>query len=67
MTYNVAIMYVVAVVLGLAGTVLLLRLASSTISERQVYAFRMTGIMLLSGGIVLAFSATAMWQWSMPV
>ena len=67
MTYNVVIMYVVALLLGLAGAVMLLRLASPSITERQTYAFRMTGIMLASAGIVLAMSATAMWQWSMPV
>ena len=43
-----------------------LRLRSSRISERKTYAYRMTGIMLASAGIVLAMSATAMWQWSMP-
>ncbi len=26
--------------------------------------FRMTGIMALAAGVVLAMSATAMWQWS---
>ena len=66
MTYNVVIMYVVAVVLGLIGAVMLLRLASPRITERQVYAYRMTGIMLAAAAIVLAMSATAMWQWSMP-
>ena len=66
MTFNVVIMYGVALVLCLAGAVMLLRLASPKVTERQVYAFRMTGIMLASAGIVLAMSATAMWQWSMP-
>ena len=66
MTYNVLIMYAVAVVLVLAGALMLLRLASSRISERQVYAYRMTGIMLAAAGVVLGMSATAMWQWSMP-
>jgi NADH:ubiquinone oxidoreductase subunit 6 (subunit J) len=66
MTYNVAIMYVVAVVLGLIGAVMLLRLASPRITERQTYAYRMTGVMLVSAAVVLAMSATAMWQWSMP-
>ncbi|KQU48156.1 hypothetical protein ASG67_12515 [Sphingomonas sp. Leaf339] len=65
MTYGVIIMYLVAAVLGLVGVVLLARLRSATISERQVYAYRMIGIMLTSAGIVLAMSATAMWRWSM--
>ncbi|MBJ6120353.1 hypothetical protein [Sphingomonas mollis] len=65
MTYGVVIMYLVAAVLGLTGVVLLVRLGSATISERQVYAYRMIGIMLTSAGIVLAMSATAMWRWSM--
>lgn len=64
MTYGVVIMYLVAAVLGLTGVVLLARLRSATISERQVYAYRMIGIMLTSAGIVLAMSATAMWRWS---
>ncbi len=64
MTYGVTVMYIVAAVLTLAGIVLLARLGSATISERQVYAYRMIGIMLTSAGIVLAMSATAMWSWS---
>ncbi|WP_306286377.1 hypothetical protein [Sphingomonas sp. Ant20] len=34
-------------------------------SDKQVYAFRMIGIMLTSGAIVLALSAGAMWQWTL--
>jgi hypothetical protein len=64
MTYGVTIMYLVAAVLGVAGIFMLLRLRSSAISERQVYAYRMVGIMAASAGIVLAMSATAMWTWS---
>ena len=64
MTYGVVIMYLVAAVLGAAGTFMLLRLRSARITERQVYAYRMVGIMALSAGIVLAMSATAMWSWS---
>ena len=64
MTYGVTIMYLVAAVLGAAGTWLLLRLRSSRITERQTYAYRMVGIMLASCAIVLAMSATAMWSWS---
>jgi len=63
MTYGVTIMYVVAAVLTLIGTVLLVRLRGA-LSERQVYAYRMIGIMAASAGIVLAMSATAMWRWS---
>lgn len=64
MTYNVIIMYLVAAVLTVIGVVMLLRLRSATITERKTYAYRMIGIMLTSGGIVLAMSATAMWRWS---
>ena len=64
MTYGTAIMFAVAAVLTLAGAVLLLRLRAVTISERQTYAYRMTGIMLVAAGIVLAFSAEATWRWS---
>ncbi len=66
MSYDVIIMYLVAAVLAAAGAYMLLRLRSATISERKTYAYRMTGIMLASAGIVLAMSATAMWSWSMP-
>ena len=64
MSYQVAIMYVVATVLMVAGAWMLWRLRRPTISERKTYAYRMVGIMLTSGGIVLAMSATAMWRWS---
>ena len=64
MSYNVAIMFTVAAALLVAGSYLLLRLGSATISERQVYAYRMVGIMLASAGVVLAMSAGAMWSWS---
>ena len=66
MTYGSAIMFAVAAVLGIFGTALLLRLRSPTITEPQTYAFRMIGIMLTSGAIVLAMSAFAMWDWSTP-
>ena len=64
MTYGSAIMFVVAGVLGIIGTAMLLRLRSPNVTEQQTYAFRMIGIMLTSGAIVLAMSAAAMWQWS---
>jgi hypothetical protein len=55
-------MYVVAAVLAGIGIALLVSLASARRTERQVYAFRMIGIMATSAGIVLALSATAMWS-----
>lgn len=57
------IMYAVATVFCVLGAGLLLALARPR-TAGQVYAFRMVGIMALSGGVVLAMSATAMWQWS---
>ena len=64
MSYQVAIMYLVATVLMVAGGVMLWRLRRPTITERKTYAYRMVGIMFASGGVVLAMSATAMWSWS---
>ena len=64
MTYATIIMFLVAAVLGLAGAGLLLRLRAAATSERQTYAYRMAGIMLVSAAIVLAFSAAATWRWS---
>ncbi len=64
MTLSIAIMYTVATLFSLIGTGLLLALIRQT-SEAKVYAFRMTGIMALALGIVLAMSATAMWRWSL--
>ncbi len=63
MTYGVAIMYGVAAVLSVIGTVLLVRLRGP-LSAGRVYAYRMIGIMAAAAGIVLAMSATAMWRWS---
>lgn len=60
-------MFAVAGVLGIVGIALLLRLRSPAITQPQTYAFRMIGIMLVSGAIVLAMSAAAMWQWSIDV
>jgi hypothetical protein len=62
-SWQIAAMYAVALVFALLGTGLLLALARPR-SDGKVYAFRMIGIMALAGGIVLAMSATAMWQWS---
>lgn len=63
MMWQILAMYAVALVFALVGAVLLLALARPR-SAGQVYAFRMIGIMTLAGGVVLAMSATAMWQWS---
>ena len=64
MTYGAGIMFAVAGLLALAGGVLLIRLRAPQITEKQTYAFRLAGIMLLSAGIVLAFSAAALQRWS---
>lgn len=60
-TIQVAIMYAVAVVLALTGAGLLLALMRPS-GPAKVYVFRMTGIMALAAGAVLAMSATAMWR-----
>ena len=64
MSYNVVVMLAVAALLTAGGVVLLLRIGKATTTERQVYAFRMIGIMLVSAGVVLGMSAGAMWSWS---
>ena len=63
MTWQVLIMFVVAAILALVGIGLLVSLARPS-GPARVYVFRMVGIMALMAGIVLAFSASAMWQWS---
>ena len=63
MSWQIIIMFAVAAVFSLTGAGLLLALARPA-GPAKVYVFRMVGIMALSLGIVLAFSATAMWQWS---
>lgn len=57
------IMYAVAALFAAGGTWMLLKLRRAT-DARRIYAYRMVGIMALAGGVVLAMSATAMWQWS---
>ena len=57
------IMFAVAAVFGAIGVALLAALTRPQPPAR-VYVYRMVGIMLLAGGIVLGFSAYAMWQWS---
>ncbi|MFW2853042.1 hypothetical protein ACM61V_14135 [Sphingomonas sp. TX0543] len=61
MTLAVIIMYAVAAVLALVGAGLLIALARPS-GPAKVYVFRMTGIMALAAGAVLAMSATAMWR-----
>ena len=63
MSWQVLIMYAVAAVFTLLGLGLLLALIRPS-GPAKVYVFRMVGIMALSLGIVLAFSASAMWRWS---
>lgn len=63
MSWQVLAMYAVAAVLALVGAGLLLALARPS-GPAKVYVFRMAGIMALMAGVVLAFSATTMWQWS---
>lgn len=58
-----AIMFVVATIFSAAGGWLLWQLRRP-LPQPRVYAYRMTGVMALSGGVVLAMSAAAMWQWS---
>ena len=64
MSYNVVVMFAVAALLTIAGVMLLVRIGKATTTERQVYAYRMIGIMLVSAGVVLGMSAGAMWSWS---
>jgi hypothetical protein len=65
MSGQVVIMYAVAALFGAVGGWMLLSLARPA-GPAKVYVFRMVGIMALSGAIVLAMSATAMWRWSAP-
>ena len=64
MTTGTLVMGLVAAVFTLTGIVLLARLRAPALSARKTYAYRMIGIMALSGGIVLAFSAAATYRWS---
>ena len=57
------IMFAVAAVFGLGGAWMLLQLRRPQAPAR-VYVYRMAGIMMVAGGIVLGFSAAAMWRWS---
>ncbi|QNA84869.1 hypothetical protein G4G27_13335 [Sphingomonas sp. So64.6b] len=63
MTLQIAIMFAVALVFALVGAGLLLAL-SRPAGPAKVYVFRMVGIMAVALGVVLAISASAMWQWS---
>lgn len=57
------IMFAVAAIFGIVGTGMLLALRKPQAPAR-VYVYRMVGIMAVSLAIVLAFSAHAMWRWS---
>ena len=59
------IMFVVAAIFGIVGTGMLLALRKPQPPAR-IYVYRMVGIMAVSLAIVLAFSAHAMWRWSVP-
>lgn len=63
MSWQILIMFAVAAVLTLIGAGLLLSLARPA-GPAKVYVYRMVGIMAVSGGVVLAMSAAAMWDWS---
>ena len=63
MSWQVIIMFAVAGLFAAIGAGLLLALARPQPPAR-VYVYRMVGIMALAAGIVLAFSAWAMWDWS---
>lgn len=63
MSWQVPVMYAVAALLALVGAGLLLSLVRPS-GPGKVYAFRMVGIMALAAGIVLAFSAWSMQEWS---
>ena len=63
MSWQVIAMSAVAAVFTLVGAGLLLALTRPS-GPARVYVFRMVGIMALAAGVVLAMSATAMWQWS---
>lgn len=59
------IMFAVAAVFALVGLWLLWQLRRPQ-GPARVYVYRMVGIMAVSLAIVLAFSAHAMWRWSVP-
>lgn len=63
MTLAVLIMYGVALVAGVVGAWLLLRLRTAT-NEGAVYGYRIAGTMLAALSLVLAIFATAQWSWS---
>lgn len=62
-SWQIPVMYAVAALFSAIGAGLLLALTRPS-GPAKVYVFRMAGIMALSLGVVLAFSATAMWRWS---
>ena len=64
MSLHIIIMFAVAAVFTLVGIGLLLSLLRPA-GPAKIYVYRMVGIMALAFGIVLALSASAMWQWSL--
>ena len=62
MTLQILIMYAVAAIFGLLGAGLILALTRPA-GPAKIYVFRMVGIIALALCVVLATSATAMWQW----
>ena len=62
MSWQVLIMYAVAAVLGAGGAGLLLLLTRPQ-GPAAVYVYRMAGIMLVAGGVLLGFMAHAMQGW----
>lgn len=62
MTANVLIMLTVALVAGVIGLWLLLRLRSRA-TQQSRYAHGMTGMMALALGIILAIFGMAQWSW----
>jgi len=64
MTYGTVVMFAVGGLLLAGGVLMLARLASSRITERKTYAYRMVGIMLASAGVLLIAYALALRSWS---
>jgi purine-cytosine permease-like protein len=62
MSWQVLIMAIVAAVLTVLGAGLLLALTRPS-GPAKIYVFRMVGIMLVSAGVVLGYSAWSMHDW----
>ncbi|MGT2515284.1 hypothetical protein ACVOMT_14535 [Sphingomonas panni] len=63
MTANVVIMLSVALVSGVAGLWLLLRLRSRATPQSR-YAHGMVGVMAMALGIILTIFGIAQWSWN---